>query len=462
MLLCYQSLMMYVELQIMSYLGDPYMFTKPPNPFQEMMWDCRPPASTPLGDHDVPLLNPILKGTKIALLIGGGIAAMKAPLIARALRKRGAEVHPFVSPNALRYVTSDALAWACDHAVVQTLSARAEHLGDGVKYDAYLFAPATYNTINKCAYGIADTVLTTLFSSALGRLERGHTQILLAPTMHGTMHNQILSESLIRLQKLGVTLISPRPGYGKHNLPHEEHLVIEVARAVSRSELKGKGILITGGPTPVPIDDVRLITNKFTGRLAVEITQELVYRGAHPHLLLGKGSMDPPNELLPWIEFVKTYDEYHKRVIELSQSALCKAGIFSAAVADYQLEVSQSGKIPSGQDNFNLKLVPTVKVIDQVHQNRPQLPMITFKYQEGISHEALMKIARERAQRFGMVFANRGEERGPNGEQVGWLVSADQLDSPQKCVGKKQIARALCDALERLFYLNYDDRSQSN
>ena len=73
-----------------------------------------------------------------------------------------------------------------------------------------------------------------------------------------------------------------------------------------------------------------------------------------------------------------------------------------------------------------------------------------------------MKIARNRAQKFGIVFANRGEERGPNGEQVGWLMSSDQLDSPRKCVGKKQIASALCDALERLFNLKFDDVSQSN
>ena len=135
-------------------------------------WDLSPPSPSPLSDHGVLVNSDHLKGKAVALLVCGGIAAMKAPLIARALRKRGAEVYAFASEEALRYVTADALSWSCDRALITRLTARAEHLGDGVHFDAFLLAPATYNTINKCARGIADTVLTALFSSALGRLER--------------------------------------------------------------------------------------------------------------------------------------------------------------------------------------------------------------------------------------------------------------------------------------------------
>jgi phosphopantothenoylcysteine decarboxylase/phosphopantothenate--cysteine ligase len=93
-------------------------------------WSFTPPASAALGDHDVPLLSSHLKGKRIALLVGAGIAAMKAPLLARALRRRGAQVTAFCSPEALRYVGLEALEWACEQPVIRDLSWRAEHLSE--------------------------------------------------------------------------------------------------------------------------------------------------------------------------------------------------------------------------------------------------------------------------------------------------------------------------------------------
>ena len=159
--------------------------------FSSETWDFSPPPTSLLSDHSVKVLSHKLDGCSIALLICGGIAAMKAPLLARALRKAGAEVTAFVSKEALRYVALDALAWSCDREVIVDLSARAEHLGDGNLFDAYLVAPATYNTINKAAQGIADSLITTTLASAIGRGERGETQVLVVPTMHGSMHNSI-------------------------------------------------------------------------------------------------------------------------------------------------------------------------------------------------------------------------------------------------------------------------------
>jgi phosphopantothenoylcysteine decarboxylase/phosphopantothenate--cysteine ligase len=118
-------------------------------------WAFHPPASPAIGDHDVPLLSRHLEGRLIALLVGGGIAAMKAPLLARALRRRGAEVTAFCTAEALRYVGAEALEWSTCRPLVRELSWRAEHLSDGEGFAAYLVAPATYNTIGKAAGGIA-------------------------------------------------------------------------------------------------------------------------------------------------------------------------------------------------------------------------------------------------------------------------------------------------------------------
>ncbi len=209
-------------------------------------WHFTPPPISDLGDREVPLVGEHLRGKRVALLITGGIAAMKVPLLARALRKQGADVVAFTSEAALRYTTIDALEWSTTNQVVTQLTAAAEHLSDRDPFHVYLLAPATYNTINKMALGIADGVITSTLASAIGRMEQGKTKIIIAPTMHGSLHNSILTESLQKLHRLGIKIIPPREDYGKHNLPSEEVIVTEVCRSVSLSLLRDVAILVTG------------------------------------------------------------------------------------------------------------------------------------------------------------------------------------------------------------------------
>lgn len=403
-----------------------------------------PPTPSELGDRDVPLLGRHLAGKRVALLVTGGIAAFKAPLVARALRKQGAQVVAFASEEALRYVTEEALGWSTVHPVVTHLTAEAEHLSDSAPFDAYLAAPATYNTINKLRHGIADSVVTASLASALGRLAQRRTQVLLAPTMHGTLHTPILVESLAFLAELGVRVLPPRDDYGKHNLPAEDELVAAVCRAVSDSPLQGRRVLVTGGPTPVPIDCVRRITNVFTGALGAAIAEELYLRGAEVDWIHGQSGFQPPAHVP--VTVIRTYDEYRARVHETLAGGKHAAAIFSAGVADYRPAEVRSGKTPSGGALGSLDMVPLPKVIDEVRDAHPGLYMVTFKYQEGVSHDELMAIARERLTRFPAVVANRGEERGPEGEQVAYLVTAGT--EPRRLVGKPAIARALADHLE--------------
>ena len=408
-------------------------------------WDFQPPPESALGDRQVALESTHLQNKPIALLVTGSIAAMKAPLIARTLRRRGADVVAFVSQEALRYTTIDALEWSTTNSVVTKLTAAAEHLSDERPFAAYLVAPATYNTINKMCWGIADGVVTAALGSAIGKMERGKTQIILAPTMHGSLHNSILTESLQKLNQMGVKIIPPQIAHGKNNLPEENAIACAVCRAVSSSSLKDIPILVTGGPTPVPIDNVRRITNRFTGRLGACIAEELYLRGAKVKLIHGQGSYSPPNYLPQQI--VTTYDEYLTEVITELQRQQYRFGIFSAAVADYQPERVFPGKIPSGGALQTINLVATQKVIASVKAKFPALGMITFKYQENITHQELISIAKTRLQQgYQMVVANRGEEQGESSAQVAYLVTKDR--EPQPVVGKKQIAKAIADYLE--------------
>ena len=407
-------------------------------------WDFQPPPESELSDRSLALESTHLKHKRIALLITGSIAAMKAPLIARTLRRQGADVVAFASPEALRYTTIDALEWSTTNQVVTKLTANAEHLSDRNPFAAYVVAPATYNTINKMSLGIADGVITSSLGSAIGRMERGKTKILIAPTMHGSLHNSILTASLHRLVDLGVAVIPPKVANGKNNLPDEKAIAYAVCREVSASSLKDIPILVTGGPTPVAIDNIRRLTNRFTGRLGAYIAEELYLRGAKVKLIHGQGSFSPPSYLPQQI--ITTYDEYSETVTkELGNNY--RYGIFSAAVADYQPTKIFPGKIPSNGAISKIDLTSTRKVIQEVKARFPSLGMVTFKYQENISHEELIAIARQRLQQgYQMVVANRGEEHQREGEQVAYLVTQER--EPIKAVGKLGIAKAIADYLE--------------
>ena len=451
-------------------------------------WDGQPPRSAALGDHDVPAESVHLQGRRIALVVTGGIAALRTPDLARALRRRGAEVTAFCTADALPFVGRQALEWATCRPVITALGWRAEHLSDGEAFDAWLVAPATANTLAKLACGIADTPVSAALASALGRMERGQTQLLLAPTMHGSLHTSILTGHARRLAELGVHLIAPRDAYGKHNLPEAAVLVACVCRALATGPLRGRRILVTGGPTPVPIDGVRRIVNRFSGRLATAIAAELLLRGADPELLLGEGSAPPPT----WIphRWIPTYDAYRQGVLEAvgaggapldttggelpapgstdadgdpaspwrspagasSERAIppaphrppLTAAILSAAVADYQPRQVHTGKLASGQPQLHLELEPTAKVIDLVRQAAPDLPMVTFKVLQGASEQDLLAEAQRRLERFQLVVANHAEEvRGS--EQCAWLVSAG---GTRRHEGKAAIAAAIADWLE--------------
>ena len=406
-------------------------------------WDFSAPTPSAMGDHDVPMASNRLAGRRIALLVTGGIAAMKTPELARGLRRHGAQVVAFASADALRYVAREALEWATLGPVITGLTYQAEHLSDAAPFDAYLMAPATHSTIAKMAHGIGDTVVSAALISALGRMERGQTQILVAPTMHGTMHNAQLVDNARRLAAQGVRFVAPRDAYGKHNLPDTQTLCVAVARALSPSSLIGRRIMVTAGPTPVPIDGVRRIVNRFRGRLGARIAEELTWRGAEAELILGDGAWRPKAPIP--LTIARTFDEYRDTVIARSQSGLW-AGIFSAGVADYRPKQAMSGKIASGQASLTLDLEPTEKVIDLAMNADPAMHAIAFKYLEGVSEDALIRVASQRLDRASLVVATRGEDtRGT--EQRALLVTSKSVTPIED---KSAIAAAIADHLEGL------------
>ncbi len=188
-------------------------------------WDLSSPPTSEKQDHDVQIVSHALAKKKIALFISGSIAAYRCPDLIRELRKNGASVKVFASKSALNFVSSMSLEWTSLSPVVSCLTADAEHLENNFDFDLFLAAPATYNSINKLAQGIADNALSTALACALGRSEQSHTPFLISPCMNGIMHNSILIESMKSLNSRGIQFLKPRQEDGKNKLPESAVII---------------------------------------------------------------------------------------------------------------------------------------------------------------------------------------------------------------------------------------------
>ena len=388
-------------------------------------------------DLKVDSVGEYLKGKSIALCITGGIAAIETPKIARMLRRYGADVSAIMTKSAEKFVGKTSLEWATAKPVTFELSGLAEHIST---HDAVLVAPATLNSINKFMSGIADDSLSTLLASSLGK----HIPIYLCPTMHESLwNNPILQENIKKAISFGVNIIPARISEGKMKIPHVDFISALLAHDLSDSSLKGKKILVTGGPTPGKIDSVRRIVNKFRGGVAVLIAKELFLRGAKVKLLLGSTGISVP-EFLD-VTYHEDYHEYRSNVLSILSNDNFDCGVFSAAVADYIPTTVFDGKIKSDGSLKSISLVQTTKVIDEVKDNFPNIKMITFKYEEGISQEKLLSIAKKRLEKFDVVVANRGEDQ--NTSDHAFIMDKSGI---QNASSKNDLAVKLANKLEVL------------
>ncbi len=396
-------------------------------------------------DQEVVRLGAHLDGKRIALLATGSIAAYKTPSLVRHFRQYGADVHVYLTEEAKRYVTEDSLEWTSTNRVITRLSATAEHL---YEFDAYVVAPATLNTIGQMADGKASNAVTSTLASALGRLTKGATSILVSPAMHGTLEtNPAYQQNLKKLASYGVKIIEPRREYDKANLPSSHDIVVETIRELSLSPLKNKQILVTAGPTPGKIDSVRLVTNRFRGRLGIEIADEAYMRGADVRLILGPGDIDAPAYIDTIL--IRDFYEYHSRVLEVLSRDPIEIAIFSASVADHIPKEVFDGKIPSHDVFESIELKQTPKVIKEVRRKFPDLFMVTFKYEEKVSREELKEIARRRVgEGYQLVVANRGEDMTREGEYQGIIVDKNGVVAEPS--SKKECARLVLDLLEKM------------
>jgi len=322
-----------------------------------------------------------LRGRKIVIGITGSVSAYKAADIARELMRHGAEVHAVMTPGAQKVIHPNLMEWSTGNPVVTELTGRIEHVAfttGAEKADLILIAPATANTIGKIAAGIDDTTVTSYISSALG----AGIPVLVAPAMHDTMlTHPIIGENLKKLERAGVILIPPMMEEGKAKLASEEEITASVISHLSKKDMKGIKVLITGGPTVERVDPVRVLTNRSSGRMAVALAAASENRGADVTLVYGPGSAKPPRDVR--VVNVQTAGEMSSHVkAELSKRKY-DLMVAAAAVSDYRPSKPASRKTESSKaERMTLDLVRTPKIIDSAKRLSPSTFLVIFKAED--------------------------------------------------------------------------------
>jgi phosphopantothenoylcysteine decarboxylase/phosphopantothenate--cysteine ligase len=270
-------------------------------------------------------------------------------------------------------------------------------------------------------------------------MERGLTTVLIAPTMHGSLHNSLLVDALRRLHDLGARVIPPRDAYGKHNLPEDSTLVAEVCRAVRRSSLRKRPILVAGGAPPVPISPTSRLVAQAPAGLGVAIARELHLRGADA-MLVQPEACPPDAGFLP-SRSAPTYEAFQSVVRdELARGVA--AAVFCAAFADRAL-VETSCEAQSGTPTPRILHDAPAELVDEVRRAYPALPIVAFLWGVGPAPETGIRFARSGLDRFSCVVAQPRDASA-----AAWMVTRET--EPQQLGTTDAVAVAVAEYLERM------------
>jgi phosphopantothenoylcysteine decarboxylase/phosphopantothenate--cysteine ligase len=380
---------------------------------------------------------------RVLLGVTGGIAAYKACELTRLLVRAGHDVTPLTTPGAERFVTAETF-----HALARTtpLADPYPHLQ---RADLLVVAPLTANTLAKLAHGLADNLVT---EAALAH--RG--PMLVAPAMNTRMwEHPAVQANVALLAARGVEIVGPDSGelaegeVGPGRMAEPEAILERVERllAAGAGPLRGKRVLVTAGGTREPIDTVRFVGNRSSGRMGVALADEARRRGARVTLLAANLAVPPP----PGVEVVET-----PTAADLQREAVQRGGadvvLMAAAVADYRPAEAVDGKRPKDGAAWPVELVPTGDVLGALGAaKREGQVLVGFGAEHGAAG-----LERKRAMLAGknvdiVVFNDVGEEG------IGFEAADNEVtlighhgETQVRRAPKDEIAAAILDEVERL------------
>jgi phosphopantothenoylcysteine decarboxylase/phosphopantothenate--cysteine ligase len=387
-------------------------------------------------------------GKRILLIIGGGIAAYKACELIRELRRRGASVRCVLTAGGTHFVTAMSLAALSEDKVYTELfdlkdEAEMGHIQLSREADLVVVCPATADLLAKMAAGIADDLATTLLLAT-------DKPVLATPSMNVRMWRHAATQrNIARLKADGVIVLDPDEGemacgeYGPGRLPE----IVAIADAIGRQfnsiqgTLAGRHIIVTAGPTHEPIDPVRYIANRSSGKQGFAIAEALAAAGAQVSLIAGPVALaTPPNVSRIDVETAREMAEAVDRALPAD------VAIMVAAVADWHAEAApakikkDAGKLPE----IKLAENPDILAGLALSPHRPALLIGFAAETNSVIEHAVAKRARKGAD---WIVANdvSGDVMGGDSNSI-HLITADGIESwPQ--LSKSEVARRLAEKI---------------
>ena len=342
---------------------------------------------------------------KILLGVGGGIAAYKAAELARLLMQADHEVQAILTPAAEEFIRPLTFAALTGRKVLTDLFAiesAIEHISVAQEHELLVIAPATADLMGKLAHGLAGDFLTTLYLAFAG-------PVVLAPAMNVNMWQHPATQSnLEMLRRRGHRIVEPDSGYlacgmtGPGRLADPE----TIAQAIEfetgkRRDLDAEIVLITAGPTQEPLDPVRYISNRSSGKMGYALAEAAAARGARVVLVSGPVHLPPPRgkmELIP----VHTAAEMRDQV--LAHLGPATIVIKAAAVADFHLSRVPDQKVKKTAARISLELDPTPDILAEVGRKKGDRLLIGFAAEtQNLQQEARRKLESKNCD---MVVAN--------------------------------------------------------
>ncbi len=355
---------------------------------------------------------------RVALGVTGGIAAYKAAELLRRLQDRGLDIQVVMTAAARNFVTPLTFAALSGHKVITGIFAEGgeepnvesaiEHIAVAQGIDALVIAPATANVIARMAHGIADDFLTTLCLAT-------KAPIIIAPAMNVNMwENAATQQNLEVLRERGIRVLEPDQGYlacgmtGSGRLTSVDtiaHAVFETLQL--KDDLNNETILISAGPTQEPLDPVRYITNRSSGKMGYALAEASQRRGATVTLVSGPTRLPAPAGVT--IENVRTTEEMRTAMLRcLDQATIV---LMAAAVVDFAPAKIQAEKIKKREGNLRVEFAPTPDILAEISRRRkPHQLIVGFAAETG--HTLQNAAAKLREKRLDLIVANDVTQEG--------------------------------------------------
>ncbi len=388
---------------------------------------------------------------KIILGVGGGIAAYKAAELARLLMQEGHEVQAVMTAAGEEFVrplTFAALTGRKTLTDLFAIESAIEHISVAQENEVLVVAPATADLIGKMALGLASDFLTTLYLAFTG-------PVVIAPAMNVNMWQHPATQAnLETLRRRGHRIVEPGSGYLACGMTGPGRLAepLEIAAAIDalshrRRDLDGETILITAGPTQEPLDPVRYISNRSSGKMGYALAEAAAERGARVILVSGPVHLDPPKgvEVLP----VHTAVEMRDRVFENLEPA--SIVIKAAAVADFHLSKVPDQKVKKTAARISLELDPTPDILAELGRKKDGRLLVGFAAEtQNLQQEARRKL---QSKNCDMVVGNLvgGPDVGFESDQnevILALATGETIPLPR--ASKRELADRIFDEILKL------------